>query len=982
MKKKGLIFLLATFAAILTMTACGKMVGGGMKTEDLGPSSSVDTDSSGGDINGGETTKKELPALDAPQAVYFDETEISLTWNADENATKGWSVKIKQEGQVYVDETVTSPAVNLKSLSAGEYLAEIQAKEVEDTFRASLVTTYSFVLEYASNIGEISEKMPAPETFSYDRNADKLVWQDVENNNGYILEVYKGITRVMSYDGTQAGADTVSLPLGEYTAKLVVSGDGVSVNDSEEKTLTFSISSFGELERPQNMRLNNGMLVWDNVPHASGVDVIVCEYFTGETVDVNIVLENNRKLSIAELGLKSGNYKAKVAWESSRHDSEKSAYGEYGFCIEYAVNYTPEEIVKFKGNISEGGEHGGARLIEVNGKKYAEIYPVADGWGRVAGPEFSLDFDRNPIVFISVGYVFGGYHLQLKQSDSYYTVVDDTNKLGNLSADIVSATKHMVSGKHNVHLRLGVNDSTSIDANDAVVHYSGIQIFYLGDIVKPDAVKLEDVNDLNLNEKGELTWKAPTNGACDAYGITVKEYGTNTVVYEGDELFTSFSLYGLPDGVYTVKVCAKNTMWPTVIEESDGVSFDVKVSSAARYSAQDLDTSAGLFQTGAQGIEAKYDQENGYTVFNSTNKEEWGWISPKSGITVDMDKNPLVVIRTKGAQGGFFAKQEFYGSSIVDVQSDTSLNYTGDGVHVIRANAEAAKQQNGGVTWSGVKTAYKFHFGSLGKADGEYHLVCRIYLTGIDIVYVQPYEEVEIPDEPVMLAAPTGFEKSGSVITAKAVEGNLEYTPVYDITVTGNGVNYAANGVLSPSVDLNDFALVYGEKYTITVQAKGDGIYFADSPVSSTQVSYSVKTKITDFTDVEVSRREGSGSIISKTADGLVYGANSGDWVLFAIRIQMEAVSAEDILVIDFGDITENTRLAGRYYSGSDGAGNTYDLGGDSPISSNVTRTYSMEKATLSNGSFYLGLGMGGDSGERQICVKSIRVVSLELLGE
>jgi hypothetical protein len=494
-------------------------------------------------------------------------------------------------------------------------------------------------------------------------------------------------------------------------------------------------------------------------------------------------------------------------------------------------------------------------------------------------------------------------------------------------------------------------------------------------------VKLDNVSDLKINEKGELTWEAPTNGTCDAFGVIIKEYGTDTTVYEGDEAFASLALYNLPDGKYTVSVRAKNTMWPTVIEESDETFYDIKVSSAARYSAQDLDTSTGVFETGAQGIEAAYDEENGYTVFNSTKKEEWGWISPKDGITVNMDKNPLIVIRTKGAQGGYFAKQEFYGSTIVDVQGDTSLNYTGDGLHVIRANANSGSQ-SGGVTWQGVKTAYKFHFGSLGKVDGTYKLVCRIYLTGIDIVYVEAYEETEIPDEPIALAAPTGFEMSGSVVTAKAVEGNLEYTPVYDVTVTGVGVDYKAENTASPSVDLSEFDLAFGETYVVSVQAKGDGVYFADSPVATARVSYAIKAEISDFTNTDVSRREGEGSIVSKTADGLVYGANDGAWVLFAIRMQMSEIGKEDLLVIDFGEVSQNTRLAGRFYASDTGSSYTYNLGGDSPISSNVTRAYSMEKATIVDGAFYLGLGMGGDTGARQICVKSIRVVALELLGE
>ena len=103
---------------------------------------------------------------------------------------------------------------------------------------------------------------------------------------------------------------------------------------------------------------------------------------------------------------------------------------------------------------------------------------------------------------------------------------------------------------------------------------------------------------------------------------------------------------------------------------------------------------------------------------------------------------------------------------------------------------------------------------------------------------------------------------------------------------------------------------------------------------------------------------------------------------MFAIRMPLSEVKEEDLLVIEFGEVSQNTRLAGRFYTSGSGASHTYNLGGDSPISSNAIRTYDMDKATIVDGSFYLGLGMGGDSGARQICVKSIRVVALELLGE
>lgn len=975
-KKKIILSLLCCLTATL-IVGCAQSAEGGLVFEDLGNGSSASgpaSDSSASENPDDTPPQTELTALAAPQAVYYDGISRTLSWNTDALAENGWSVKISQGEKVCINERVAAPIVALDTLSAGEYRAELQTQAVAEKYAASAVVSYAFTVAISADNVAPEDKMPQAQAFTYDREKDLLKWNEVAGNDGYVLEIYAAETRVLRYDGTVALAETASLPLGEYTAKLVVSGDGVTAMDSEPLELDFMISSFGALIAPTDLTLSNGMLTWDALPHTSGVRVEVCEYQTGEPVSVDVVLKESNQLSLAELGVPSGKYKIRVAWESTRHDQAVSDYAEYGLSLEYAVQYTPEEIVRFDGNLPIG-EHGGAQLVTENGETYAEIYPTVDGWGRVGGTEFSLNFDRNPIVFISVGYVYGGYHLQLKEGDTTYLVVPDSNTLGNISADIVSKTG--LSGTSSVYLRLGVNGSTSTDANDARVRYKGITVFYAEEIKPPETVKLNAVTDMKLDLFGRLQWNAPTNGECDAYDVRVQIKGTDTTVYEGTINDPSFALYDLKDGAYTVSVTAKNTVWQN-IEASDEAFFHATVSSAARYTAADLDTATGKFQTGAQNIEATYDEEKGYTLFNSTNKTDWGWISPKEGITVDMSRNPLVVISTQGVQGGFFAKQEFDGQSITDVLGNTSLHYDGAGAYAIRANANSASQNTNGATWSGQKTGYKFHLGSLGKADGSYKETCRIYLTGISVVYVSEY--IEIPNEPIKLSTPANFTVNGSKVQAMPAQGNAAYTPVYEITVSGDGVLYTEENAAEPAVDLGKLSLAYGATYTVRFKALGDGTYFTDSEASSIQIQYALKAEMTDFTNVNVSKREGEGSILSQDANGLVYGAADGKWVLFAIELSLDKVGAEYALELNFGTITDGTRLAGRYYTSGSGAENTYNLGGDSAIVSDETRDYSMEKARLSNGKFYLGIGMGGDSGDRQIELNAIRVWGLEIV--
>ena len=972
MKKSRLIPLMACCFAAMLCVGCKKTPESSesstgsteIKIEDMGAGNSIITESSS------EEQPIELATLDAPSAVYYDAATGVLSWNDNANASAGWSVKITQADTVCVETDVNTPSVSLTTLSIGTYTAELRTKEVENLFRASASVSYTFSI--SENMGGIvTEPMAQPSTFAYDAETDSLSWEDVEGNNGYALEIYDGENLVTEYNGTRAYASTLDLPIGHYTAKLVVLGDGKTTHDSQIKTLAFSISSWGDLNAPTNISIYNGMLVWDTVPHTNGVDIQLYDYATNKQVQATYVLENNNKLSIAELGVVEGNYKICLAWTSNRHNQNVSAYAEFGFSIEYAASYTPNDIVNFDGSLPKG-EHGGARLVTENNVKYAAIYPTKDGWGRVAGPEFTLDFDRNPVVFISVGYVFGGYHLQIKQSDSHYLIVPDTNKLGNTSASIVEKTG--VSGQHSVYIRLGVNGSTSTDANDALVHYSGIKVFYVNEITPGE---IDAVENVQLNNMGEVVWDAPEHA--DVYDVCVKEYGTDNVLYEGETTATKFGVYGFDNGAYTVSITARNQAFGDLYTPSNVRSMDVRVSSAVRYSAMDLDTETGIFRTmGEQGIEAEYDESKGYTVFNSTNKEDWGYIGPIQGVTLNMDKNPLIVIKTEGVQGGFFAKQEFAGSSIVDVQKNTSLQYSGEGVHVIRANAKASAQNSDEATWSGVKEDYKFYMGSLGKADGSYKQVCRIYLTGIDIVYVEEYVEIPVPTVPTALSAPMGFTQNGTVITANSVEGNAVYTPVYDISLQGEGVSYTAQNVASPFVDMSKFDLVDGATYTFSVKAIGDGVYFADSAEATANIQYTVKTQV-DFATADISRREGNGSIFTQETGNFTYKTTNGDWVLFAIAIALDSIGENDILQVELGEVTDGVMLAGRYYTDSNGAGYTYNLGGDLPVSSNDVRIYDMEKAELKDGVFYFGIGMGGGSGERAIEIKDIRVVTLEI---
>jgi len=168
--------------------------------------------------------------------------------------------------------------------------------------------------------------------------------------------------------------------------------------------------------------------------------------------------------------------------------------------------------------------------------------------------------------------------------------------------------------------------------------------------------------------------------------------------------------------------------------------------------------------------------------------------------------------------------------------------------------------------------------------------------------------------------------------------------------------------------------------YTVSVRAKGDGVYFTDSDWTAGRVSFSEIANITDFTGYEIKPREGGGfSVVSQGADGLTYRVAGGNWALASIAIYAPGLSGSARLHIEYGDVTPGTVIAGRYYQGANGSGFSYDLGGDHPVSSGQTEIYG-NLDRVSGDTFYLGIGMGGGSGDRTVTIKSIRIVGWKLL--
>jgi hypothetical protein len=901
-------------------------------------------------------------------------------------------------------------------LSAGDYTARIKARAVANTAAESPATEFPFTVENGDESAPPQDALPEPDNIEYypasaDGTGDVLVWDDVPYNDGYRLDIYdESDVRVLHYEGVYPQTSAASLPLGEYTAKLKTVGDGVTYADSSETEFEFEIETFGEFVKPSNVTVSNGFLTWDKV---AGVyeSVITVYNFRQETVvpaapkflDVN-------HLYLTDLEVNDGIYDIGVKLISNRYNTEYSDEERRGVQIESVLSYTASQMVNWSGT-KPAGEHAAVSLVTQNGVQYAEIRPTADGWGRLASPQIAVDFDRRPIVFMSIGYVFGGYHLQIAKGDSPYMAIYDTAKLGNASADLAALTG-LKGHSPAIRLRIGVNGSTSTEANDARVLYKSISLSYISEVVPPAAATLDAPANVRLNDDGTIVWDAPTNAPLTAYTVTVTQ-GAATV-HSGDVTGCAFNAATVRNGIYGFTVYAKNTLFPELITQSAPTSeFNFQVTSAARFTPEQIDSGAGTqhtnfrpYNSGGNAVSAALDGQ--YALFNSTGVTSWGGlISPSAGITADMDKNPMLVIRTRYIYRGYYLKAVFGGGSEYDVVGDTA--YRSDSPVDITIPLNRTKD---GTPINGVKTDFRFILGVPGQ--NLYGEDCRMLLSGLDIVYVS---EFTAPEQAVDLDSPAGIVLSKGVLSAQPVDNSLSYA----FTLTDSSSAVQSFNSPAPLLDLSALGLASGV-YTVTIQALGDrsgeggaSLYFNDSLVVTKHFTYSVTASIsiTSFANSGITaancvNRMGSDASNYTVDESLQFTQSGTGWGIFSIPVQMggKAFTPDSSVTFTFGSVTPGATFASRYFNASSGDSRLTPYN-DVSVTENGTFTMNsadiinrvesahneayagndkvngaplatLDKAAVVDGVFYLGIGMGGGSATRTLEIKSIVLAGLE----
>ncbi|MBQ8885778.1 MAG: Ig domain-containing protein [Clostridia bacterium] len=502
--------------------------------------------------------------------------------------------------------------------------------------------------------------------------------------------------------------------------------------------------------------------------------------------------------------------------------------------------------------------------------------------------------------------------------------------------------------------------------------------------------QLADVGTITLDSFGALTWDAVTteqgNITADQYEVTVTDEGGNANVYTVSE--NAYKPYLLSGGTYTATVKAAHTKsW---IDGSANASEEYKfvVTRYKDWSASEIDTTNGAFSTSENGVYATYNDQTGYAQIKSAGN--YGLIVSNEGITLNMAKNPIIVMDTVAGNGTMYFKMSYDGSqedgNKVYLMKDTQMGtYEEDRYIAIKANDPV---EQGDLT--DTVTNFKIYPG-VSTAD------TYITVRGIYIVSVNEY--VEPPVELLKLDAPANVTKKGAVISASApankiAEANITYT----ISVTGDGVNYTVSDATSLSVDLTQFALVSGETYQVSFMANGDaeGVYHSASEPTVVDVRYTeTHNSGTDFTAAYINNRyayrEGDAKDFTMNENGISWVcAGSGNWVAFTYHIDMtgKRLTTDSVITVTLGDVTNDTKYLMGFYGASGTSPreilfeNYVTSGGKYTISDIFTPlSGSFNGSYIIDNTLYYAFGMGGtNSSNRTITIKSIVLAEYSIL--
>jgi len=912
------------------------------------------------------------PALSAPTNVTYDQLNQKITWDAVTGAS-GYIVSavIANGSTVTIAATETnSTEFSVLGLTDVAHDVMIVAKGVDGESEDSPATTFNLTI--------VANPLSSPTTFTFDQVNDLLSWDDISGSDGYLVVIKDDNDNVvLTSDGNiETTLSTASLGSGDYTVELTAYAplNQIYFDDSNTITLDIQIESLGTLANPSNVAITDGYLTWDTV---DSVEVVVTVYLLQTTVEITDITANYfdaNHLFLNDLNITDGDYTIGIAFSSNRHDTALSEQVTFDFTLETVATFSAADIATFSGETADNGEHAEASLVTVNGVDYARVVPTADGWGRVASPQFTVNYSNNPIVLLKIGNVIGGYHMQLLSEGSLYSILGDTFTQGGRNINIVEGNEQTLVGSGPAVLRLGVNQYGGSGTSDVAVDYQYVTVSYVSEYQEEVIVEtLDDVSDVTLNYLGRLVWTPITNANQYIYYMT--DYNDNVVLSDSLIESPSIDVRTLDEGIYKVYVKAHNSDYDTT-SQNWSTAFIVEVTNVITYSAADIAGFSG------ENVTAGLDPENSnLAIINSGAAATYGWVFPATGVSLNMDKNPFIITEVDHVNGGYFYFGQFDNQSQYPYKGDTPGDIASPTTWIYRANVNVDRQTVDTQDFSGPVTGFKVRPG-VWHPGGD--LYSQVWISEIRIVYVEEYQETVVPTVVENATTPSGFGLNAlGLFSWSAVSVAVGAPdPSYSIVVTNESDaldTFTIESQSATSFSLANYSLTAGATYSVQVKVLGDAsgtsnedLWYHDSDFGTASFTYTEIFSISDFSAYVNSFVMAGGDFTSTvslgTNNSLILTTPGDGWNRMDVQIDASSlggtiVDGSTAILFRLGETSGSPVV---FFGFVDASASFHNFIGDTAVSNNqliATTSWvhpSMVVSGESSDYIQFGLGFGG----------------------
>lgn len=482
-----------------------------------------------------------------------------------------------------------------------------------------------------------------------------------------------------------------------------------------------------------------------------------------------------------------------------------------------------------------------------------------------------------------------------------------------------------------------------------------------------DEYRLADVGTLTLNDFGALVWDevATEDGTkADGYEVTVKDENGETATYNVST--NAYQPYALANGTYTATVKATQTRSWINGSENPSAEYKFVVNRYADYSAEGIATAFGSAENGTF---VEYDETNGVaTVKNNGNS--YGLIGLKDGISLNMARNPIIVMDITEAKGTAYFKMSYKNSNQASHNDNGKVYMLKDtqmqaGCFALRANTPMESEGLNAETED-----VKFYVGVSNGSDSY------LKLRGMYIVSVMEYVAPALEQ----LSAPQNIVMKNGLVSADKVVAPLSDGITYTVEVTGDGYEERLVNVSAPEVNLTNLALTSGNVYNVYITANGDGLYYADSETVGTQIIYNEVYNVSDFTNESISHRDGRNDL-ENNGNGLkIKAPDGGNYGLYSLNIDMTGrrLTANSLIKVTFGEIVNECKYWTGFFKRKSG-GEPRDTKFEEIVATGETRIvsdfFANSGSYIIDNVLYYGFGIGGHGGSgRAITVANITI--------